>query len=884
MVISACHQLVTQAEAGGQIDIAIRYSERLLQLDPLHEPTHRHLMRLLAQTGQRMAALAQYTTCCHMLDAELGVLPDIATTALYEEIRSGKLDSEQGQIPRPTTPAVQGLSSLTKPAQGRLPAQASRFIGREVELSQIVALLSNPDCRLLILLGLGGIGKSRLAIEAANRKAGDFAEGLCFVSLAPANSADAMLVALAQSLGLQANRGDLQQQIVAFLQPRALLLVLDNVEHLSGAAEIVAGLLHSAPGVKILVTSRERLYLCEEWLFPVAGLAVTGGAVGEAGQLFVRSAQQVSPGFTPTGQEEAIAAICRKVEGMPLAVELAASWVRVMPCEEIVRQLTHNPDILTTPMRNLPERHRSLRTLFDHSWQLLTTEEQRVLRRVSLFQGGWALAEAVEVAGATVSLLAGLVDKSLIRSDGSGRFDLHELVRQYAAGQLAASGESQWIHQRHFAGYLRVARSADRQLRGAAVAIGYAQLETEQDNLRTALQWALETENFVDAAWLGVAFAHFWSVRGHWQEVSQWLGQLLPHRHLLPTDLRLATFLTLYQLWRGQEEFHLIEQYMDEIVSLQENSSNKVLRAVVWRSIAVAEADFSIAAAAWERCLALLSEARREPAPDEAYCVYSDSAYQHAFALFRYAIRLTDMGEYQRAERLSADSLTLFRRMNNRDYIVFPLGNLGRLALFRGDIVQARLLFQEAVAIAANIGNKFGLLDWQPRLAIATLYCGDVAESRRLLAASPHLSLELSNSMYSARIYTYLAETALWKGDHGQAAHWLAQGLTHHANQRWLRTEVVDYLWVATRLATAQENYRHAAILFGLADQVSSRIRYELIGPVRQQVDAALATVRSALSPEIFAEAYALGQQHSLDEAFTTILSSTQAIHTLREG
>ena len=320
------------------------------------------------------------------------------------------------------------------------------------------------------------------------------------------------------------------------------------------------------------------------------------------------------------------------------------------------------------------------------------------------------------------------------------------------------------------------------------MASGYTQLAAEHDNIHTALQWALESGRFADAAWLCIALSHFWSVRGPWQEARLWLGQLLPHRHQLPTDLRLAMFLSLYHFWRGQEAFQLIDQYMSELVQLQTDCTEKILCAVTWRTIAVAEADFALAAAAWERCILLLSEARREPPADENYCIYADSVYQHAFALFRYAIRLTDVGEYGQAEQLSTESLMLFRRLDNRDSIIFPLGNLGRLALLRGDLAQARLLLQEAVTDATALGNKLGLLDWQPRLGIVTLYCGDATEARRLLRESLQLSCELNSELYSARIFTYLAETALWEGEADQAAQWLAQALAYHANPRWIRT------------------------------------------------------------------------------------------------
>ena len=496
-----------------------------------------------------------------------------------------------------------------------------------------------------------------------------------------------------------------------------------------------------------------------------------------------------------------------------------------------------------------------------------------MLRRLSVFRGGWMIDEATLVAEATLSTLLNLVDKSLLRADDQGRFDMHGLVRQYAAEQLDESGEGDHIRRLHFTAYLQFARLADSRLRGRSAAIWYAKAEAEQDNFRAALQWAVSTGQFADAAWLCIALTHFWSVRARWHEALRWLEQLLPHRHTLSDDLRLASMLSLYHFWRSQEAFGPIERYLDELLRLEAECASQLLRAVAWRSVAVAKADFAEAVAAWDRCLSLLSTAGEESALDETYCVYADLVFQQGFARFRYAIRLTDVGEYAQAEHLSAESLTFFRRRNNRDNILYPLGNLGRLALVRGDVVQARLLLQEAVTIAAEVGNQMGLGDWQPRLGIATLYCGDAVEAERLLLESLEMARDLRNDMYLSRIYTYLAETALWRADQTRAAQWLAKAWIHHANPRWPRTELVDCLWVAARLATAQEQYQRAATLFGLAEQVGARIHYAPIEPIRPLIETALATIREALPPDLFAEAFTFGQQLSLDEAFATILA-----------
>lgn len=866
--IAAFQQHTLQQAAAGQDEAAIASAQRLLQLDPLHEPTHRQLMRLLAQSGQRSAALAQYALCHQLLSDELGVPPDATTAALSAQIRAGFWESGGPEKPPPVKPDVK---PATRPT---LPALPTPFIGRSVELARIEAMLANPDCRLLTLIGPGGIGKSSLAIETANRQADNFVDGVCFVALAPLERSGLVLGALAQSLGLQTTTSHPQAEIGAYLRPRQLLLIFDNFEHLLADADVVGQLLRDAPQVKTLVTSRESLHLREEWLLPLTGLSQAEGTTSEAAQLFLRSAQRVQPGFTGQEQEEAIAAICQQVEGIPLALELAASWVRVMSCAHILHQIGEDIDFLTSSLRNLPERQRSIRALFDHSWRLLAPLEQEILMRLSVFRSGWRGEAAAEVAGATLQLLAGLVDKSLVRMVGENRFGLHFLVRQYAAERLEASGEKEATRQRHCAAYLQLFRVGDSHLRGADAEAWLARLEAENDNLRAAVQWSLDDARYTDTAWLLIAAGWFWGFRGQWNEPGMWLVQLIPHRQKLESELRLATLLTVYSEMEQWKELQPVERWTDEVMELLGEGKHSLLHALAWFWMALHTADFSQATAAWEKSIAAARAASEEAPLGSEFCLLADQDFMLVSCLCDYASSLIQRGEVTRAIPLLTESLAIFRRRENRYEIGDGLGMLGLVALLQGDLALAQQHLREAVAIATAVQHPGMLVYWQPLWGLVTLYRGDAVEARRLLDEALGISLDMKNSTRLARVCSYLAELALWEERPDEAANWLAQSLGYQADAQRVTIYTVQRLFVAARLAAAQANYLRAATLFGLVDQMHNRIHYAIAGPMRSLADATLAIAQAALDPLRFDEAFAAGQRLSLEDAFAGILAA----------
>jgi predicted ATPase/DNA-binding CsgD family transcriptional regulator len=372
-----------------------------------------------------------------------------------------------------------------------LPALITTFVGRGNELTTLTHLLLDPQCRLVTLVGAGGAGKTRLAIEAAAQIEDHFRDGIYFVPLQPVASAELVVYALADALGVGLyEKGSPLPQLMQYLQPRQLLLIIDNLEHLLDASELVVTILAGAPGVKLLVTSREVLNLQGEQVFEVRGLPLT--EMGDALQLFADRARHARHTFDKEAEWESIARICRLVGGMPLGIELAAAWVRTLSCAEIATEIERSADFLATDARNLPERHRSVRAVFDQSWRLLTVREQAVFQRLSVFQGQFTREAAEAVAEASLQTLSALVDQSLLRVEGANAYTIHELLRQYAAEKLQAEPDEQRAtSQKHCQYYLEMLRQLDSVIKGAGQIGALDQIEAALGNIRAAWRIAV---------------------------------------------------------------------------------------------------------------------------------------------------------------------------------------------------------------------------------------------------------------------------------------------------------------------------------------------------------------------------------------------------------
>ena len=501
---TALKAIIAAHTAAGRFDDALTHARRWLALDSLHEPAQRELMQLLAWSGQTSAALAQFAASKQLLRDELGVEPAKATLALVEAIRTHTL-------PPPGTPAADPLTVPMPPRKRHnLPAQLTPFVGREQELAALAGLLADPAGRLITILGPGGMGKSRLALAAAEwqRAMDRFPAGVFWLPLAPLSEPGHIIPALAAALDFPLQAEDAagrsaQKQLLDYLSDKQILLLLDNFEHLLAGAALLNEILAAAPSVAILTTSRERLRLQAEQMFLLSGLTVPAdpdaGADHPAAQLFLQAARRVVRDFdpVPTGDLPALNQICRLVEGMPLALELAAAWVNLLTLPEIVTEIQGRLDFLATDARDRPVRQRSIQAVFASAWARLTPDEQHVFARLSVCRGGFSRAAAQAIGGAGLRDLSNFCDRALLSFDqASRRYTCHELLRQFAAEQLVAVGEAENAAAAHANYFLTAMAARTEALEGPDQLQAIHEIAADFENVRLAWNWAVARRKF----------------------------------------------------------------------------------------------------------------------------------------------------------------------------------------------------------------------------------------------------------------------------------------------------------------------------------------------------------------------------------------------------
>jgi len=728
--LHALTELASYHEKRGEYQPAAQFARQQISIEPWREEAHRQLMRCLAYQGQRNSALHQYEVLKALLLEELAVEPMVETEALRRQI-----------------------VTIKDKRPHRLPPRDSSFVGRQSELAQINQHLADPDRRLVTLVGPGGSGKTALATEASwrivSRYLGPFMQGAFFVSLAGIGETgngtgaegDQLAFAVSESLNFSLSADiDPNTQLVNYLRDKSLLIILDNMEHLAEQGrDFVHRLLRDTHSPGFLVTSRIRLNLAQEWILQVAGLTHSlalgeqtslSGDETEAIELFEKRARQVVPDFQLSNGEIAgtypchpnsVTKISQLVQGLPLGIELAASWVRYISCQEIADEIQKNLDFLSTTQRDTPQRHQSLRAVFDYSWTLLTESEQIVVSKLSVFGGAFDRQAALVIAGASIRQLATLIDSSWLQRRKSDdphnpRYELLEISRQFAAEKLHESpgAEESSVRSEHASFYLDFLSNRLEDLRGSRQQTVLLEIAQEIVNIRQAWRWAAEQGDSAALSSALETLALFYYMRSWFAEGEKIFAQaidLMALEHKGEQERILYGRLLAWQGWfkflggRQQEGQSLLEQGVERLRSEQDPCV--LAHSLGFLSVTTYTlGDFDSSHTMALEALALSQE------EDDNYgmAIVNNVLSQICYLLGRYA----------EAEQFGEQSLELARRMDNRWSLGFSLVNLGRVAFAKGDFDEAEAYYQEAMLIREELGDYRGQ-------ALGLQYLGDTA-------------------------------------------------------------------------------------------------------------------------------------------------------------
>lgn len=651
-----------------------------------------------------------------------------------------------------------------------LPSQLTPFIGRANELQEIKNLLADSNCRLLTLIGPGGMGKTRLAVEATRAVIDDYPDGLFFIPLQSLSEPEFIVVTAAESMNLQFYSGrDREMQFFAFLQDKKMLLLMDNFEHLLDGAGLVSRMLESAPNLKVVVTSRERLNLQEEWLYEVGGLPYPPNPESSvdgysAVQLFAQSARRVNPSFSLTADAAAISYICRLVEGMPLAIELASSWGRVLTYNEIAHEIARGLDILETETRNVPARHRSMRAVMDGSWQHLTETERKAISYLAVFRGGFTREAAEAVVGANARLLATLVDKSWLRHEVSkGRYSIHELVRQYALDQLARSGKSDEANQLHAAYFADFMRRREHDIKCGRQIEGLAELERDFENVRTAWYWAVDHRDYGLLNCLMEALNFYCDMKARFADGEEFFRLAAEpfadsesvEDHLTYIALRARRFrlIVLGSLFMFNE-FDSYQGEMVEAVAFARKSGSQRDLAFQLYISAVIAID--------------MDESR-------GFSQESAAIYEQLGDEFYYADILTWVAacsvEWQTAKEIFQQTSVIQRRIGDLNGLSWSLQHLSRLTFWDHRLDESDPYLDEAVAIQRARGDLKGLYWSKMNLSQRKLMMGEFETARlyaleaRRIASTMKLAVLNQSAMATLGLLSVITESDMEEGE-----------------------------------------------------------------------------------------------------------------------
>jgi predicted ATPase/DNA-binding CsgD family transcriptional regulator/tRNA A-37 threonylcarbamoyl transferase component Bud32 len=763
-----------------------------------------------------------------------------------------------------------------------LPAHLTPLLGREQEVVEACTILRRPEVRLVTLTGPGGIGKTRLALHLATELLADFAGGVYFVSLAPTNTSELVIPAIAQTLDVKESRAlPLMDLLKAFLKDKHVLLVLDNFEHLLPAAPQLADLLTSCPHLNILVTSRAVLHVQGEQEFPVPSLAVPdlahlpeSEALTEysAVALFLQRARAVKLDFQLTkANAHVVVAICTRLDGLPLAIELAAARIKLLPPAALLARLEHRLAVLTGGAQNLPTRQQTLRNTIAWSYDLLEASEQRLFRRLCGFVGGTTLSaiEAVSAAlgnepESVLDAIASLIDKSLLRqSEPEGeqpRFVMLETIREYGWEMLSASGEAETTQRAHAAYYLALAEEAAPKIQGPQTAEWLRRLEQEHDNLRAAMNCLFEQGDAAMALRMGTALAFFWELNYHYDE-----GWNVLSRSLVGSE-DVAVLVRARALVAAGWMASLLGHFERGDVLAQEGLA---LSRAIGNTAGMGHAVFRLAQSAAQRGNVVAARSLFE----ESIMLNREAGNKSliAWSLLLPAMSALFHGEYAGTRARLEESLALFREVGNPFGTAFSLHVLAWYAIFGpGDLPlgQAHLLAEESLALFRDIGSRSYETLVLAVLGEITFFQGDTTTARQLLEQSCTRYREVGNEIQIAWTLSLLGRVLVAEGDlaGARAVYEESLILEMRANTRYSYLNIAPALEGLAAVVAAQGEPTWAARLWGRAEALRETINTPLPPLYRTDYDHAVALARAGLDEPSFAAAWAEGRAMTLEQ------------------